>query len=159
MPYEEFARRREREPVAWVSEPLLLRHSSGGRIAERGAGYWAVTTHAGVVSVAREPQEFSSAAKGAFLVDPRTPADLKQARQLLVNMDAPQHARIRKLVTPAFTPRIVRSLAASVSAHANALVDRVVRAGSFDVVNDLASELPLLVLTELLGMPPEDRHL
>ncbi|MGH3993033.1 MAG: cytochrome P450, partial [Pseudonocardiaceae bacterium] len=139
--------------------PPLWRHSSSGRIAERGTGFWAVTTHEAVLSVSRRTEEFSSAAKGAFLIDPRTPADLKQTRQLLVNMDAPQHARIRKLVTSVFTPRAVRALTDSVHAHASALVSSVVRAGEFDAVTDLASELPLLVLADLLGMPREDRHL
>jgi cytochrome P450 len=158
VPHEEFSRRREHEPVAWVPEPLLWRHSSGGRIASQGSGFWAATTHEAVLSASRRPQDFSSAAKGVFLSDPRTPGDLRQTRQLLVNMDAPQHGRIRKLVTSVFTPRAVRELAGSVTGHAEALVAKAVRAGDFDVVTDLASELPLLVLSDLLGMPPEDRH-
>lgn len=159
VPHKEFARRREAEPVAWVQEPLLSRHSTRGQITERGTGFWAVTTHEAVLSVSRRTAEFSSGAKGAFIVDPRTPADLKQTRQLLISMDAPQHARIRKLVTSVFTPRAVRGLADSITAHATALVRQVVPAGRFDVVTDLASELPLLVLADLLGMPRADRHL
>jgi cytochrome P450 len=158
VPHEEFSRRRQHEPVAWVPEPLLWRHSTGGRIASQGTGFWAATTHEAVLSASRRQQDFSSGAKGVFLTDPRTPGDLRQTRQLLVNMDAPQHGRIRKLVTSVFTPRAVRDLAGSVTAHAEALVEKVVRAGDFDVVTDLASELPLLVLSDLLGMPPEDRH-
>lgn len=158
VPHEEFSRRREHEPVAWVPEPLLWRHSSGGRIASQGSGFWAATTHEAVLSASRRSQDFSSGAKGVFLTDPRTPGDLRLTRQLLVNMDAPQHGRIRKLVTSVFTPRAVRELAGSVTAHAESLVEKVVRAGDFDVVTDLASELPLLVLSDLLGMPAEDRH-
>jgi cytochrome P450 len=159
VPHAEFARRRASEPVGWVDEPLLVRHSSVGRIAERGSGYWAVTTHHGVLSVARRPEEFSSAAKGAFLRDPRTPGDLKQVRQLLISMDGKDHVRIRKLVASVFTPRAVRDLAGNIAAHADALVDKVVAAGDFDVVADLAAELPLLVLCDLLGVPPQDRQL
>jgi cytochrome P450 len=159
VPHEEFARRREHEPVGWVPEPLLWRHSSGGRIAHRGSGYWAVTTHEAVLSVSRRTEEFSSGAKGAFLVDPRTPGDLAMTRQLLISMDAPQHVRIRKIVTSVFSPRSVRGLLASVTAHAAGLVDEVVRAGSFDAVTDLAAQLPLLVLADLLGIPRADRHL
>ena len=159
VPYEEFARLRVSAPVAWVPEPLLIRRSSSGRITQRGSGFWAVTTHQGVLSASQRTAEFSSAAKGAFLADPRTSADLAQARQLLVNMDAPQHVRIRKLVTAAFTPRTIRGLADSVNAHASSLVTKVARAGQFDVVADLARELPLLVLADLLGIPAADRHL
>jgi cytochrome P450 len=159
VPHAEFARRRRAEPVGRVDEPLLLRHSAGGRIAERGRGFWAVTTHAAVQEASRRTGDFSSGRGGAFLVDPRTPADLRQARQLLINMDAPQHIRIRRLVTSVFTPRAVGGLADGVAAHAAALVTRVVDAGAFDVVTDLAAELPLLVLCDLLGVPRADRHL
>jgi cytochrome P450 len=145
--------------VAWVAEPLLWRHSSGGKIAQQGSGFWAVTTHDLVLSASRRTVEFSSAAKGAFLADPRSPADLRQTRQLLVNMDGPQHIRIRKLVTSVFTPRAVRGLTDSIAAHAQALVQSVVDREQFDVVADLASELPLLVLSDLLGMPRADRRL
>lgn len=159
VPHAEFARRRLHEPVGWVTEPLLWRHSSGGRIAQRGSGYWAVTTHQDVLAVSRRTAEFSSAAKGAFLTDPGTPGDLAMSRQLLINMDAPQHVRIRKIVTSVFTPKSMRDLVDSVTRHATTLVDRVVRAGDFDAVTDLAAELPLLVLSDLLGVPVADRHL
>jgi cytochrome P450 len=159
VPHGEFARRRTDEPVAWVPEPVLVRHSSGGRIAQQGSGYWAVTTHEAVLAAARRTEDFSSAAKGAFLTDPRTPADLRQARQLLINMDAPQHVRIRKIVTSVFTPRSVRRLLDSVETYATGLVEKLLRAKKFDAVEDLAAELPLLVLADLLGMPATDRHL
>jgi cytochrome P450 len=159
VPHEEFARLRAGDPVSWVPEPLLVRRSSSGQLAQRGSGFWAVTTHEGVTDASRRAEDFSSAAKGVFLADPRTPADLAMTRELLVNMDAPQHARIRKLITSVFTPRAVRAMADGVAAHAAALVGGVVRAGEFDIVTDLARELPLLVLSDLLGMPPGDRHL
>ncbi|OKI71724.1 cytochrome [Micromonospora sp. CB01531] len=159
VPHEEFDRRRREEPVGWVPEPALWRHSSAGRIQQRGAGFWAATTHEAVVEVSRQPEVFSSALRGAFLHDPRTPADLEFMRQLLVNMDAPQHVRIRRLVTSVFTPRAVRSLADTVTRHARDLIEAVRRRDTFDAVTDLAAELPLLVLADLLGMPRGDRHL
>ncbi|WP_018585096.1 cytochrome P450 [Salinispora arenicola] len=159
VPHDEFARRRRDEPVGWVAEPVLTRHTAAGRTATRGSGFWAVTRYEDVVAASRRVTDFSSAAKGAFLTDPRTPADLQQARQLLVNMDDPHHARLRKLVTSVFTPRAVRGLLASIDAHAAALVAKVVAAGEFDVVTDLAAELPLLVLADLLGVPKQDRAL
>ncbi len=159
VPHREFARRRAYEPVGWVPEPVLWRHSRGGRIAQRGTGFWAVTTHEAVLSVSRRTEEFSSGRSGVFLTDPRTPGELAAARQLLINMDAPQHVRIRKIVTSVFTPRSVRRLLDSIAGHAAELVDKVVRADRFDAVGDLAAELPLLVLAELLGMPRADRRL
>jgi cytochrome P450 len=160
VPHEEFARRRRHAPVAWVQEPALRYHSaSGGERVRQGTGYWAVTRHASVVAASRAPGVFSSAALGAFLSDPRGPEDLERARQLLVNMDDPAHGRIRRHLSAAFTPRAVRALAAGITAHATALVRRVVAAGRFDAVADLAVELPLLVLTDLLGVPRADRGL
>lgn len=159
VPHAEFERRRREEPVGWVPEPALWRHSSAGRIQQRGSGFWAVTTHEAVMEVSRQPEVFSSARRGAFLHDPRTPADLDFMRQLLVNMDAPQHVRIRRIVTSVFTPRAVRSLADTVTRHARELVDAVLQRDTFDAVTDLAAELPLLVLADLLGLPRGDRHL
>lgn len=159
VPHGEFARRRRDAPVSWVDEPLLIRHSAAGQISQRGSGYWAVTTHAAVLAASRRTEDFSSAAKGAFIVDPRTPADLRQTRQLLISMDEPQHVLIRKLVTSVFTPRSVKQMADSIVVHAERLVDKVTGMGEFDVVLDLARELPLLVLCDLLGVPERDRHL
>jgi cytochrome P450 len=159
VPHAEFARRRSTEPVGWVTEPALWRRSAAGRTAERGTGFWAVTRYDDVLAASRRPELFSSQRRGAFLADPRTAADLRATRELLVNLDAPQHVRIRKLVTPAFTPRSVRRLAAGVEEHARALAVAAVAAGEFDAVTDLAAELPLLVLADLLGLPRADRHL
>jgi cytochrome P450 len=160
VPWDEFARRRRETPVAWVDEPVLRRHSAAdGSLAHRGTGFWAVTTHDLVVSGSRAAHLFSSAARGAFLADPRTSEDLERARQLLVNMDAPAHGRIRRHVTAAFTPRAVQPLTAAIHEHASRLVRGIAAAGDFDAVTDLAAELPLLVLADLLGVPREDRAL
>jgi cytochrome P450 len=160
VPHEEFARRRREAPVAWVAEPELRYHSErDGLQVRRGSGYWAVTRHAGVVAAERDPTRFSSAAKGAFLADPETPADLERARQLLANMDAPEHTRIRRHVTAAFTPREVAALTGGIRTHAEDLVGKAVADGAFDAVTALAAELPLLVLADLLGVPRADRGL
>jgi cytochrome P450 len=159
VPHDAFARHRRHAPVVWVEEPALRRHSAARSVVHRGSGYWAVTRYAAVVSASRAPELFSSASRGAFLADPKSREDLERARQLLVNMDAPQHTKTRRLVTAAFSPRAVRAMHASVHAHAQAIVDRVVGAEAFDVVHDLAAELPLLVLADLLGIPRQDRGL
>jgi len=159
VPHATFARMRREAAVHWTPEPELVRRSSAGRTVHRGSGYWAVVSHEAVTEAAKRPQDFSSAAKGAFLADPRTPAELEQARQLLVNMDAPQHTRIRRLVTAVFTPRAVQRLAASVQEHARQVVARAVAADACDGVADIAAELPLLVIADLLGLPRSDRAL
>lgn len=159
VPFAEFARRRREAPVAWVAEPELVRHGTDGSASAQGTGYWAVTRHATVLAASREPTVFSSAERGAFLPDPRTRQDLERARQLLVNMDAPRHTWMRRLVSSAFTPRAVAAMRDSVRRLASEVVDRAVACGEIDVVTDLAAELPLLVLAELLGMDPADRNM
>lgn len=159
VPHAAFARLRARGPVVWTDEPDLVRHSSAGRTVYRGTGYWAVLSHSAVVEASRRTGDFSSAAKGAFLVDPRTRADLERARELLVNMDDPRHNRVRRIATSVFTPRAVRSLADRVEQHARRLVTAAVSRGDTDLVTDLAAELPLLTLADLLGIPPADRRL
>jgi cytochrome P450 len=159
-PWAEFARRRAHAPVAWVEEPALRRHAeNGGGLVHRGDGFWAVTRYAAVVEASRRPDLYSSAQRGAFLADPKSRGDLERTRQLLVSMDPPEHAKLRRAVTAAFTPKTVRSLRDGIEAHADAIVARVVARGEVDAVADLAAELPLLVLADLLGMPPADRHL
>lgn len=159
VPHDELARRRREAPVAWVAEPPLWRHRGDKRYAIRGSGFWAVTRHATAVAVSRQPQIFSSALRGAFLADPTSPEDLERTRQLLINMDAPEHTGLRRLVTGAFTPAAIGRLQESIRHHARALVDRVRARSEFDGVRDLAAEMPLLVLADVLGMPAEDRGL
>ncbi|HEU4425844.1 MAG TPA: cytochrome P450 [Pilimelia sp.] len=149
VPHGEFARLRRDEPVSWVPE----------RPPRGGTGFWAVTRYDAVATVSRTPEIFSAEERGVFLTDPRTREDLDRARQMLTNMDGPRHARMRRLVTPAFSPAALRSLRASVDGHAERLVDEVLAAGEFDAVADLAAELPLLVLADLLGIPRSDRGL
>jgi cytochrome P450 len=159
VPYDRFAELRSRHPLAWTPEPDLVRHSSSGATVHRGTGFWAVLGHEAVAEASRRTADFSSGAKGAFLADPRTRAELDQARQLLVNMDDPRHNRIRRTVTSVFTVRAVQRLTDGITEHATRLVENVVSKGECDAVSDLAAELPLLVLADLLGMPHDDRHL
>jgi len=160
VPWHELARRRRSAPVAWVDEPALRRVTDDGQEeVRRGTGFWAVTRYESVIRASRTAPVFSSAARGAFLADPRTAEDLERARQLLVSMDAPEHGRIRRHVTAAFTPKAVRALVGGIGEQADRLVRTVTAAERFDAVTDLAAELPLLVLADLLGMPRADRNL
>lgn len=158
-PLEEFARRRREEPVGWVEEVPVVRRSGRGEVQRRLGGYWAVTSYQAVVEASRQPGVFSSAARGAFLTEPASPADLQRMRQLLVGMDPPEHTALRRFATVAFTPAKVRALQAGIAGHARRLVAEAVARDEVDAVADLAAELPLLVLAELLGVPVEDRAL
>lgn len=158
-PHALFDRLRSQSPVMWVDEVDRVRSGDRGEVRTRGAGHWAVLGHPEVVAAAREPQAFSSALRGPFLTDPASPADLERSRALLSGMDAPEHSAQRAIVTAAFTPRHVRGMREAIDRHATALTERVRAGAAFDAVADLAAELPLLVLADLLGMPRSDRDL
>src|ERR671922_138859 len=146
-------------PVDWVEEKALWRYGAGGAASVRGSGYWAVMRHETVAAVSRNPAVFSSGERGAFLPDPKSRQDLERTRQLLINMDAPEHRRIRRFVAAAFSPRTMQLLEEGIRAHARRLVAAALDREEFDVVRDLAAELPLLSLADLLGMPRADRGL
>lgn len=159
VPHAVFAQLRQQAEACWVEEVGLLRHSGSESVLRRGTGFWAVTRYSTVEAVSKAPELFSSAARGSFLNDPVSRADLLRARELLVNMDAPRHTRLRRIVTGAFTPKAISQLRASIVAHAEVIVERITTADGFDAVADVAAELPLLVLADLLGIPRSDRSL
>lgn len=140
-PHDLFRRFREEDPVAFLSEP-------------DGPGFWGVFRHADVVEVSRHPQEFASA-PAVFIQDP---ADPTVTQELLINQDPPRHTKLRKLVNRGFTPRQIAALEPHVRAIVVDLIDRAAARGRFDLVHDVAVELPLQVIAELVGVPHDERH-
>ncbi len=122
-----------------------------------GDFYWCVTRYEDCVRVNRDFEHFSSARAGALFND-MDPDQLDQQRLMMLNMDPPMHTRYRRLVNKGFTPRMVRDLEATIVAYANDIVDAVCERGRADFVEDLAAELPLLVIAEIMGVPREDRR-
>jgi cytochrome P450 len=146
VPYETFARLRAREPVTWVEE------------APPGAGFWAVWRHAEVRDVLRQPALFSSHLGATQIRDPPTPEDLAYVRRSMLNMDPPDHGRLRGLLARSFTTRAIAALEHRIEARARALVDSVADVGECDFAG-LAADLPLLTLADVLGVPEADRSL
>lgn len=144
MPYDVFRRLRAESPVSWHPEP-------------RGPGYWAVTRHRDVVAVLRNWSLFSSWRGGALLADP-PPEFLAKLREGIMHRDPPDHTRLRALVTQAFNPRRVAALEARVAHQARVLIDRVRGAGGCDFATDIAGEIPLFMICEILGVPDGDRR-
>jgi cytochrome P450 len=159
VPHDVFLRLRRETPVVWIEETPRRMRSATGATTEKGSGYWAITRHAAVVAISRHPLVFSSALRGSFLSDPKSQQDLERTRQLLINMDSPQHTIVRRIVTNSFTPWAVKQLENNIRMHAQIIVERALQREQFDAVKDMAAELPLLVLADLLGMPREDRNL
>ncbi|SEG73100.1 Cytochrome P450 [Thermomonospora echinospora] len=148
-PHETYRRLRDEHPVHWQEE-----YEVGGWPA--GPGFWAVTRYADVVHVLRTHTEYSSWAGATQIRDP-DPADLPFIRQMMLNLDPPDHVRLRRLVSRAFTPRRVERFAAQVRARARRLVDDIAERGECDLPVDVTDDFPIQNLADLIGIPPEDR--
>jgi cytochrome P450 len=154
VPFGALDRLRRRSPVAWVEEIPVLGWPGG-------PGFWLVLRHADVESVLRRPQLFSSALGATQIRDPATPQALDYVRRMMLNMDPPEHSRLRRLLSRSFTPRAVTALEDRIRGHARAICDRVFAGprGECDFAKDVAADLPLLTLADVLGMPEQDRWL
>jgi cytochrome P450 len=154
VPFDVLARLRRDHPVAWVPEIPVLGWPEG-------PGFWLVLRHADVESVLTRPKLFSSALGATQIRDPATPQALGYVRRMMLNMDPPEHSRLRRLLSRSFTPRAVSQLEDRIRGHARALCDRVLAGprGGCDFAKDLAADLPLLTLADVLGVPEQDRWL
>ena len=144
VPYDLFEHLRREDPVHRTADPV------------NGVPFWAVTKYADVVHVSRHPEIFSSHEKTALYYD-MPDEDLGEQQLMMLNMDPPDHTRLRSLVNKGFTPRMVGRLEARIREFANAIIDRALEMGTGDFVRWVSAELPLEVIAELMGAPLEDR--
>jgi cholest-4-en-3-one 26-monooxygenase len=153
LPVEELGELRRAAPVWWNAQPT-------GAEAFGDEGYWLVTRHKDVREVSLRDDVFSSAAN---CVVPRYPdaesgrGQIEAGRFSMINMDAPQHSRLRKIISRGFTPRAVERLRAGLTDAARDIAENAAAAGTGDFVQQVASELPLHAIANLLGIPAEDR--
>ena len=158
VPYAALAALRERHGVVPVAEPELPGWPEG-------TGYWLVLRHADVDRVLKDPGTFSSSFGGTQMRDPRTAEDLRYVRRMMLNMDPPEHSRLRRLLAKSFTPKAIGALEAQVAGHVTGIVDRMLAAGEggasgeCDFAKDVSADLPLLTLADVMGVPPQDRWL
>ena len=147
VPHEWFAELRREAPVFWHPEAA----------APRG-GFWAITRYDDCVQVNRDWEHYSSARRGS-LFNEMDDDQLAQQQLMMVNMDPTMHTRYRRLVNKGFTPKMVRDLEQQIVGYADGIIDAVCERGTADFVEEIAAELPLLVIAELLGVPQEDRRM
>lgn len=144
------------DPGFWAGDPepalAQLRSESPVRWYEPGQ-FWALLRHADVGAVSRDPEAFCSG-RGVLMQDR---AREVSAADSILYVDPPAHARYRKLVSRGFTPRRVAALEDRVRELARGLLDQVDPGAEVDLVDAVAAPLPLLVIAELIGVPPEDR--
>lgn len=151
IPHEALRRLRDRDPVAWQDE-----HAVGDWPS--GPGFWAVTRYDDVRHVLGATADFSSFRGATQIRDPQ-PDDLAFIQQMILNMDAPEHVRIRRLVAAAFTNRRLETFRTAVAERARRVLAEVSRRGECDLPLDVTDDFPLANLADLLGMPASDRHL
>ncbi|MGW0971925.1 cytochrome P450 [Streptomyces sp. NPDC002516] len=156
VPLPEFAELRRAEPVHWIPQ-------QPGVAGFEDDGYWAVTRHSDVKYVSTHPELFSSFLNTAVIRfnEHIQREQIEVQRLIMLNMDPPEHTRVRQIVQRGFTPRAIRSLEDALRARAGSIVANALAQaapdGSFDFVTQVACELPLQAIAELIGVPQEDR--
>ncbi|WP_327352298.1 cytochrome P450 [Streptomyces sp. NBC_01304] len=152
IPHSALRELRERHPVAWQDEYEVLGWPAG-------PGFWAVARHADVVRVLKDPATYSSHLGATQIRDP-DPDDLPFIRRMMLNQDPPDHGRLRRLVSRAFTPGRIDRFEERARARARELLGVARESGSVvDLVAAVTDDYALLNLADLLGVPPGDRGL
>ncbi len=151
IPVTEFAELRKTAPVWWNDQKESIFDDGG---------YWVITRHEDIKSISRNGDLWSTNRKGAVmrLPDGVTSDQLDLTKALLINHDAPEHTRLRKIVSRLFTPRAVAALEEKLAVAAHEIVGAAKEKESGDFVDDIALNLPLLAIADLIGVPEADRE-
>lgn len=153
IPHEWFSWLRANAPVSHHPEP-------------DGPGFWVITKHADIVACNRDAASFSSDMERGGVVGLEERPDLAEAEETMMSsggkmmlmMDPPDHTRYRKLVNRGFTPRMMNTLEPHIRELTAKILEGAIAKGDLDFVVEVAAELPLEVIAELIGVPQEDRH-
>ncbi|GAB4586793.1 cytochrome P450 [Nocardia sp. IFM 10818] len=150
LPVEEFAELRRTSPVHWVPQ-----QDSGFT----DDGYWAVTQLEDIKEISKTPEVYSSEENTAVIrfYGDILREEIEVQRFLLLNQDPPRHTKLRRIISKGFTPRAVESLRNALRDRAERIVHEAKKTGSGDFVEQVACELPLQAIAELIGIPQEDR--
>jgi len=152
VPAEEFAELRRTAPIWWNAQPT-------GATGFGDTGFWAVTRHADVMEASKNDKVFSNWENTAIIrfEDGITRDAVEMQRVILLNIDPPHHTDMRRIVSRGFTPRAISNLREALTARAQQIVLKAIEEGTGDFVTDVACELPLQAIAELIGVPQEDR--
>ncbi|WP_283611969.1 steroid C27-monooxygenase, partial [Mycolicibacterium poriferae] len=151
IPVDEFAQLRKTAPVWWNEQTDTIFDDGG---------YWVITRHADIKDISRNSGQWSTNRKGAVmrLPDGVTAEQLDLTKALLINHDAPEHTRLRKIVSRLFTPRAVAALEEKLAVASREIVAAAAAKNSGDFVADVAMNLPLQAIADLIGVPEADRE-
>jgi cytochrome P450 len=146
-----FAQLRRDVGLPFYAEPSI----EGQDWVEAGPGYWAVLRHSDVDAVSHLPEIYSSAAGATNIFD--LPVEFLEYFGSMINMDAPRHLRLRKIVARAFSPRMVTQIEEDIRTVTRSVVDDLIATGPGDFVAKVAARVPLEVICKMMGIP-EDKY-
>ena len=157
VPHEEFRRLRQNAAITWIDQAP---GTYDGMAPEAGPGYWAVTRHADVTAISKNSKDWSNAENGAIIrfSEGMLREQVEMQRVIMLNQDAPEHTTTRQIVSRAFTPRSINELEEIMERRAREIVQAALERGEGNFVEDVAAELPLQAIADLIGIPQEDRH-
>jgi cholest-4-en-3-one 26-monooxygenase len=155
VPHERFKALRQHAPVHWIEQTP---EAAAGFLGE--PGYWALSTHADVSAVSKNSKDFSSAENGAIIrFAPDMTRDQVELQQvMLINQDPPDHTKTRQIISRGFTPRSIGMMHDIMVKRAHTIAQEALDKGEGNFVEDVAAELPLQAIADLLGVPQEDRR-
>ena len=145
-----FAQLRRESPITFFKE-MTFEESP----LPPGPGYWALTRYADVWHVSRHPDLFQSG-KGVNIPD--MPVEIAEFFGSMIAMDSPRHAQLRGLVQRGFTPKHIKQIDEYIDIKAKQIVDAVQDKGECDFVTEIAAQLPLQIICDMLGIPPSQHQ-
>lgn len=149
-----FAQLRASDELFFSTEPGLV--VDGEMILPPGPGFYSLVRHADVVAASKQPGLFCSG-EGSNIAD--LPVEMREFFGSMINMDDPRHARLRRIVSKGFTPRMVAKLNDEIVGKASSVVDEIAGKGSIDFVTEVAAKLPLALICDLMGISESDYEL
>ena len=154
LPHPEWMHLRQTEPIWWcANEPGVDGYDD--------AGYWVVTKHADVKEISRRTNEVFSTWENTAIprFAPGTEREIIEVtRFLFINQDGEEHKKYRRIISKGFTPRNIEKMRENLREKARNIVETAAAKGGGDFITEVASELPLQAIAELIGIPMEDRH-
>lgn len=132
-----------------------------------GPNLWLIFGYEHIAAILKDSASWSSDSRPRPLPTAEQLAAMTDAQRMaaedyspsMLGEDPPRHTRLRSLVSQAFTPRMIEHLAPRIRAVANELLDEVIPTGKMDLVETLSYPLPVIMISEILGIPPEDREM
>jgi cholest-4-en-3-one 26-monooxygenase len=154
IPLQEFLELRRTAPVHWIEQV------PEARAGFLDTGFWAISKHADIAAISKNSKDFSANENGVII---RFAADMTRDQielqsVMLVNQDPPDHTKTRQIISRGFTPRAIGALHEVLIERANTIVDDALERGKGDFVFEVAAELPLQAIADLLGVPMDDRR-